>query len=95
MANEKPWQVFVLFRGLDRHDGDRLLEAAGYNSRLSHHATEDEARAEAERKVRKLMGVDRSVECVAYYAEPFTDTNRRAEGVPIPVRSRDLREADG
>ena len=93
MSNDRPWHVFVLFRDLDRHDGDRLLEAAGYFSRLSYHATEEEARNEAERKVRKLMEVNESVECAACYIEPWLGLGSSLENTPIVIRSRDLHGA--
>ena len=95
MSNDRPWQVFVLFRALDPHDGDRLLQQAALNSRLTYYATADEARTEAEYRVRKLMEIDSTVECVAFYVEPFTEINWSKNPVPRPIRSRDLREADG
>ena len=41
------------------------------------------------------MEIDSTVECVAFYVEPFTEINWSKNPVPRPIRSRDLREADG
>ena len=62
----------VLFNPLNMtcEDGDRLLEKAGYNSRLSLHATEAEAKTAGEEALRKLRMVD-DTEWAAWYVEPY------------------------
>ena len=91
VRNDKPWQVFVMVRGdMDRVDGDRLLSKAGYNSRVSSHPTEREAKEKAEEMLRRLKGVDEDTEWVACYVEPFTDTNWSENRAQKLVRFEDL-----
>lgn len=68
---ERPWQIWLFNPpNMTRDDGDRLLEKAGYNSRLSFHATEAEAKAAGEEVLRKLKEVD-DTQWTACYAEPY------------------------
>ena len=88
---EKPWQMF-LFNPLnmERDDGDRLLERAGIFSRLSLHATEEEAEAAAREALRTLKEVD-DTNWAACYGQPYAP---RPPGKPnyyprIKVTGRD------
>ena len=70
--DERPWQMFLLNpHGLTRDEGDRLLERAGFASRLSMDATESEAKAAAIEVLEKLKQVD-DTEWAACYVQPFT-----------------------
>ena len=74
---EKPWQMFLFNpMGLEREAGDRLLEQAGFASRLSLHTTEEEAKAAAEEVLRKLKNVDET-EWVACYVLPYAPGSQK------------------
>ena len=91
--NERPWQMFLMSEGsLGRHEGDRMLEKAGLASRLSYHATQEEARAAAEITLRKLKKVT-DAEWATCYVQPFELGVGRAPGDPFP-RVRAIRSSD-
>ena len=69
---EKPWQMFLMCRDLSRDEGDRELSKAGFNSRLSFHANETEAKRAGETALRALKKVSDVAWC-ACYVEPFQD----------------------
>ena len=90
-TNPNTWIVFLVSRDLDRVSGDQKLEAAGYKSRQSHHASQDEARSEAENRIRTLLASDPTVEWGAFYAEPWTNIASSLDNAPRVIRSCDLR----
>ena len=80
--SDNNWMAFV-YRGdrLERaheigideaqHEGDRLLEAADFNSSSSMHATRESAVLAAREKLRRLREDDASIPWVACVANPF------------------------
>ena len=87
--SDNNWMAFV-YRGdqLERaqeigideaqHEGDRLLEAADFNSSSSMHATRESAELAAREKLRRLREVDASIPWVACVAYPLQDQSPEA-----------------
>ena len=82
--SERRWEMFLLCTdGLDRDEGDRFLERVGIASRMSFHATEEEARAAAENALRKLKKVT-DTEWAAGYVLPYEPGAGRPPSAPYP-----------